>query len=232
MLKSTLSSQLGSELDDETNSDVITLIEDYIDEVIQSIANKFKMPLLNITYEKTLLTGTNNLSVANVVDIIRIQRKDNYLPIPLVTEDWLVSNAENLDITGPPYWAYILSFTPSTQSYTVGFDRIADTDYTLLIVCKKTIGPIASDSHIPFPDNLLGTVKNGVRSLFYLHEENQVYQAYESKFNRGIDDYLELYAQMSGQNTISKPNSDLMFASGVSAYDPNMDLSSRFIPYE
>lgn len=226
MLKSVLVTQLATELDDPTNSDLTTLLSDWIDEIVSDLANRFDWEFLNVNVTSTLNSGTNTVTVDGIVDIKKIQRTDIDIIIPIKNLSWIMSRGYDLAASGPPYYAYIDSFIPSTQAYIINFNNVADANYPLLFTCLKEIGPIASGVDLPIPLDLLVIVKNGVRALFYAHEENlNSTQYYESKMERGIINILKSRSKITAIRTQSKPNSDLAFSNVKDNYDVNLDLN-------
>lgn len=224
MLKSDLKTQLATELDDPSNTDLLTLLGDYIDESVQAMAIKFKFNILNITLEETLLIGTNVLELDGIIDIVKIQRKDNRIPIPRKSQSELIEYAVDFEETGPPYYWFEKSFNQTTQAYVIQFNQLADTNYDLLILAKKEIGSLADNVHIPFPVDTLHLTKNYVRSLFYVREElAQKASMYKGLYNEGISDYLRTHGELSATRTRSPRNSDLHFGRGSDGYDINLD---------
>lgn len=224
MLKSALRDMIATELDDPTNTEVLTLLSNFIDEVISDIATRFNWDLLTVLKEETLLIASSSISVLNVVNIENIQRRDTDEEIPLIRRGTLVGHNWDLEQTGPPNYAFIAGFDQATQAYVIQFDQIADVDYLLYVSCKKNLGPIADSEHVPFPSDLLYLIKLGVRNLFYLHEDNiNLAGSYERRYEKGIKEYLATHSQMIANRVISPGNSDLSFAGTSGSYDWNLD---------
>lgn len=224
MLKSAFKTLMANELDDPSDASVLSLLGDYLDESIETIASRFKWEYLNIIKEKQLATGTNTISVENVLDILKISRKDTEEIIPKSTKSKLMSMGVDFEETGYPYAWFINSYNATTSSHILQFVRIANENFDLLLDCKKELGGITDSDHIPFPINLLPVIKHYVRSLWYLNEENVgLHDRYESKFERGLAKYIEVYGNLSAERTMSAQNSDLHFGPQYGHYDPNLD---------
>lgn len=224
MLKSTLATQLATELDDPSNTDLLALIKEWIDEVVADMAVRFQMEILNVSKEITLSSGSITATVSDVKDIISMIRKDTDEVIPKVNQNTMMNYSVDYDDTGPPYGWFVDSYDPANDQYTLKFNQLADQNYDLVLACIKDIGPLADTDHIPFINDLLFTVKNGVRGIFYLHEEKPQQSAlYEGKYERGIRNYLQSFTSMSGTFVGMSQNTDLHFTEPRSTYDINLD---------
>lgn len=224
MLKSAFKTLLATELDDPSDTSVLSLLGDYLDEGIEVIASRFKWNYLNITKEKTLLQNTNTISVENILDILKVTRKDIEDVIPKSTLSHLMSLCVDFEDTGFPSAWFEKSYDATTSAFILQFDKLASENYDLLISCKKELGGIGDSDHIPFPINIIPILKNFVRSLWYLNEENiELHDRYESKFERGLAAYILNYGNLSAERPRSSQNSDLSFASPRALYDINLD---------
>ena len=230
MTKLQLATKLADELDSSTNIDLLTVIKDWIDDILSDIINELKWEFLNETKELQLVSGDSTLTVDGVSDIIAIQRKDQHTTIPKVSIQTMTDFAGDLTESGPPYGWWIDSFTQATQSWLVRFNQVADQNYDLFVFCKKEIAPLGDTDEIPFPIQLDAVIKNGVRYMYHLNEDS--YQAatlFENLYQKGLAKYISTYGEMTSDRVMARSNSDLQFVRTGKFYDVNLDLE-RGIP--
>ncbi len=228
--KASLATQIADELDDSSNTALLALIKEWLDEIISDICLRFKWPLLNTTVTATLDSASSTVNIDGVLDILSIQRTDNNEVIPKINAALIAEVGNDFSTSGPPIGWFIDSFDQVTQAWVIKFNQIADQNYSLLLFCKKEVKALLDTEHIPFPINVDYIIKNGIRQHFFLHEDAvQTAMLYESKYERGIANFLSNYGDLSATMIQARQNSDLAFASAGKSYDVNLDKDRLII---
>lgn len=219
MLKSDVASRLSKEFGDaSSDTDLIALFNNWIDEAYQTIAGYFRWQHQKGFINVDTAIGINFIGLdPNVRRVINIRDTVNLRPIVYRTFKDITMDGLETDSQGQVIWWYYgdYSVTDTDRHVVIKFVYVPDTIITLELEVEK-IAPeqIASNEHIPLPSELLPALSCCVRELSALHEDKADMAAnWKNKYEGIILQYKANLEDNQADPVINRENTDLWYGS-------------------